>query len=131
MTELWRSNRVFSHDIARAVLHTCTRPASGENTAAIKARAHRMTCRGNDDGENDLHSRTDRQRWKGIQAIGCVSMVAGLGLVITGTTIIRAGSGRGMSTIALSTQSVIGILILLVGFGVQALGRLGAWWFHG
>ena len=71
------------------------------------------------------------KRWKGIQAIGCVSMVAGLGLVITGTTIIRAASGRGLSTIALSTQSVIGILILLIGFGVQALGRLGAWWFHG
>jgi hypothetical protein len=69
--------------------------------------------------------------WKGLQAIGCLGLSTGIVLVFAGTTVLRNGRGGSISEVALSNVAIIGILALLAGFVVQALGRLGGWWFHG
>jgi hypothetical protein len=69
--------------------------------------------------------------WKGLQAVGCLGFSTGIVLVFVGTTVSRNGSGGSISEVALSNVAIIGILALLAGFVVHALGRLGGWWFHG
>jgi hypothetical protein len=71
------------------------------------------------------------KRWKGIQAAGCLGSLAGIGMVIAGTTIIRQAGSHAPANIVLSNLSVVGILFVLVGFCVITFGQLGAWWFHG
>jgi hypothetical protein len=71
------------------------------------------------------------KRWKTLQGVGFLASLAGIALVIAGTTLISRPAGQGPATFALSTTSIIGIAAFLGGVGLNLFGRLGGWWYHG
>jgi hypothetical protein len=71
------------------------------------------------------------KRWKAIQALGFVGALAGIALVIAGTTVTGQFTGQVPGSIILSTTSVAGLLTFLGGVGLNLFGRLGGWWYHG
>jgi hypothetical protein len=71
------------------------------------------------------------KRWKAIQALGFLGALAGIVLVVSGTTTTGQFSAQAPGRIILSTTSVAGLLTFLGGVCVQLFGRLGGWWYHG
>jgi hypothetical protein len=62
--------------------------------------------------------------WKLTQALGCLSVILGITLVIL--TVSLAEPGRRSP----ASQSAIPFLLIMLGLPAYVFGRLGAWWFH-
>lgn len=65
------------------------------------------------------------KKWKGLQGLGCLASVTAM--VIIGAVIASAEPGRHEPP----TVAAYAMLGLFLGLSCYAIGRVGAWWFHG
>ena len=65
--------------------------------------------------------------WKGLQALGCLGTLAGLGIVAAGL----ATAGAGAASRADPRMGGFGMMIALCGAIGWLFARIGGWWSHG
>jgi hypothetical protein len=66
------------------------------------------------------------KKWKALQALGCLGMLTGIGLIVLGVRMQREGDGRSSNALA-----AVAAVTLLTSLPAYAVGRIGAWWYHG
>lgn len=69
------------------------------------------------------------KEWKAAQAAGCLAVFAGLVLICVGGSMASQPGVK--PDAAAGGTAALGILVILAGFAVLVVARIGAWWNHG